>query len=173
MNSKIFFTLIAVFSSQIFFGQEIPKLKLTQNGVEPIVVELANSTANELYEKSINWVKETYKSPDAVLKATIENEKIRVNGFSKNAYWYKALGIKYYGDINYSLEIEFKDGKYRFNYIIDNADLTFCQKNFFKKGKIRKSGKDAVPALEETMNDLSQSFYNYVTGKNKSKKDDW
>ena len=177
---KILFLTLTILISNLSIGQEIPKLKLTPNGVEPIVVEVDSLSASEIYQKAQNWVQETYKNPDKVLKANIANEKIRIDGFATNAWWYKSLGITNSYNMEYTIEISFKDGRYRFEYIIGQFFIDGGQKvlydyrTFFKKnGEIRKSYIDAVPSLELTMNELSQSFYNYVSGKTTKKDNDW
>ncbi len=177
---KILLLILTILLSNLSIGQEIPQLKLTPNGVEPIVVEVDSMSASEIYQKAQNWVQETYKNPDKVLKANIVNEKIRINGFATDAWWYKALGIRNSYNMEYTIEISFKDGRYRFEYIIGQFYIDGGQKvlydyrTFYKKsGEIRKSYTDAVPSLELTMNELSQSFYNYVSGKTSKKDGDW
>nr|WP_321451695.1 DUF4468 domain-containing protein [uncultured Carboxylicivirga sp.] len=162
------------------FSQEMPKLKISKTGVEPIVVETGDLTANQMYEKALNWVKETYENPDKVLKAQIENKKIRVSAFAKYAWWYKAMGIKTTYNMDYSVEISFKDGKYRFEYFVgqfytqDYTKALFSYSTFFKSnGDVRKSYKDAVPSIELTMNTLAQNFYSYVTGVTEESDDEW
>ncbi|MBI9041250.1 DUF4468 domain-containing protein [Lutibacter sp.] len=171
---------VTIILSNLSFGQEIPQLKLTPNGVEPIVIEVDDISTAELYNKALNWVQETYKNPNKVLKANIENEKIRIDGFASNAWWYKSMGIQNSYNMEYSIEISFKDGRYRFEYIVGQFFIAGGQKvlydyrTFYKKdGVIRKSYVDAVPSLEQTMNELSLSFYNYVSGKTTNKEKDW
>jgi hypothetical protein len=180
MKMKILLLTLTIFLSNLSFAQETSQLKLTRNGVEPIVVELDGLSAAELYKKALNWVQETYKNPDKVLKTNIENEKIRIDGFASNAWWYKSMGIQNFYNMEYSIEISFKDGRYRFEYIVGQFFIDGGQKvlydyrTFYKKsGEVRKSYKDAIPSLELTMNDLSQSFYNYVSGKASKKDNDW
>ena len=177
---KNLFLTLTIFLSNLSFGQEIPQLKLTPNGVEPIVVEVDNISTAELYKKALNWVQETYKNPDKVLKANIENEKIRIDGFASNAWWYKSMGIQNSYNMEYSIEISFKDGRYRFEYIVGQffidggQKVLYDYKTFYKKdGEIRKSYVDAVPSVEQTMNELSLSFYHYVAGKTTNKEKDW
>lgn len=161
-------------------AQEIPQLKLTPSGVEAIVVQTDSLKANELYSKALNWVQTTYKNPDKVLKSKIENESIRIDGFAENAWMYKTFVMTMFYNMDYTVEISFKDGKYRFEYRIgqfygDNGQrILFDYSTFYKKdGTIRSVYADAPPSLEKTMNELSQSFYNYVTGKTSAKKNDW
>jgi hypothetical protein len=180
MNFKYFLLSIAIFFSASSFSQEIPKLKLSPIGVEPIIVLADSIKASDLYNKSLKWVLETYKNPDKVLKAKIENEKIRIDGYTQNAWWYTSMGVRQSYNMEYSIEISFKDGKYRFEFIIGQFYIDNGQKamfnygSFYKKtGEIKSSYSDAVPSLEETMNSLSVSFYNYVTGKSSKKDDNW
>jgi hypothetical protein len=179
MKNKFLFC-ISLLISIISNSQELPKLKLTMEGVEPIVVNTEGIKASDLFSRSIKWVQETYKNPDKVLKAKIENEKIRIDGYAVNAWWYKSIGIKQSYNMEYSIEVSFKDGKYKFDYtvgqfFIDGGQkVLYDYKTFFKKtGEVRGAYADAVPSLEETMNSLSLNFYEYVTGKSTKKDDNW
>ncbi|MBK5212032.1 MAG: DUF4468 domain-containing protein [Flavobacteriaceae bacterium] len=171
--------LLAVFSSSLLLAQNIPQLKLTPNGVEPIVVEVDGLTASEIYKKALNWVQETYKNPDEVLKANITDEKIRVNGYDDDAYSWKAGGMTHNMGMQYTLEISFKDGKYKYECIVGEINinggqrLNFSQFLFKNNGDVKKTYSYAVPSLEQTMNDLSKSFYNYVSGKTSKEDSGW
>lgn len=178
MKKILLFTLTVILSN-LSIGQEIPQLKLTSEGVEPIVIKVDNMSASKIYEKAQNWVKETYKNPDKVLKANIENEKLIIDGLAQNAWCTKTLGVNSCADMTYRLEISFKENKYRFKYIIedffesDGTKLTFNYKKFYKKnGALRKMNAKKVDGLNNTINNLSQNFYNYITGIT-DKKDDW
>ncbi len=179
MKKFLTVTAIAFLSITLTFSQGIELLKLTPAGVEPIIVEVAGMSAVELYQKSLDWVQETYKTPSSVLKANIENDKIRIDGFASNAWWFKSLGVKLSLDMDYTVKIDFKDGRYRFEFIVgqfwgDGQKVMYDYTAFFNKnGDVKKSYADAVPSLELTMNSLSLSFLNYVTGKTEEKNDDW
>lgn len=176
---KLFLIALFFIFSNITSGQSIPELKVSFNGIEPIVVEIENATAPELYEKALNWVKETYKNPDRVLKASIQNEKIRIEGFQSNAWKNKMLGVTQVADMNYTMEISFKDGKYRLVYIIDyftqeGRKINYTNTYFYnKKGEVRTFYPTAIPSLEKTINNQSLSFYNYVSGKTSEMDNDW
>ena len=172
--------LLALLSSSIVLAQDIPQLKLTPNGVEPIVVEVDSLTASDIYKKALYWVQETYKNPDKVLKSNIKDDKIRVDGFAKSAFIWTTLGIKQIMNMDYTVEISFKDGKYRFEYIIgqfytdggQRARYTYT--SFYKANyEVKKSYLDAVPSMEQTMNNLSKSFYNFVIGSTSKADKDW
>ena len=45
---------------------------------------------------------------------------------------------------------------------------------FYKKtGEIKNAYTDVVPSLEETMNNLSLNFYNYINGRSNKKDEKW
>lgn len=163
--------------SSFTFAQE---LKITRDGIEPIVVEVEGMTAEEIYKKAIRWVQETYDNPRMALKADIPNEKIRLDGYAKNAFWYRGLGVvKSYFDVTYTLEIAFKEGRYKYNYTInkifsDGKIMPVELPTYFKKeGEVKQLYKDLVPSLDESLNEFHQSFYNYVTGVTKTADDNW
>ena len=172
--------ILGILISNLTFGQELPNLIITPSGVEPIVVIVEGKTATEMYNKSIDWINETYENPNEVIKAKIENKKIRINGLSKGAWRYTA-GIKVVFSVGYSIEISFKDGRYKFEYNINNFynDSNNGEKmgesylNFYKKGKVRKYYTESIPSLEKTINNISKSYYNYISGKTDEIEDDW
>lgn len=178
---RLLLTLILLSLAVLAYSQDIPKLKLTREGIEPIIVEVDSGlTAEEMYKRALNWIKESYENPGEVVKAKFENEKIRLNGFAKDAWFYKSFGKSLYYDMKYSLEIAFKDGKYKFSYEIsdnfytDGSRAYHFTQMFTGNGQVKKYyAEDGVPSLEKTMNDLSTSFYNFVTGQTKVVEDDW
>jgi len=174
MKNLLFTTFIILFAFFNSFGQE--SLSIGAEGiVKPIVVEVQDKTAEELYNKALNWVQETYKNPDAVLKTKLINEKIRINGFMDNAWTYNGLSF----DMSYNVEVSFKDGRYRLEFIIteftDNGKAVGHKKKHLAKedGSPKFGYKNSVITINESMNSIAQSFYNYITGANESKTDDW
>jgi len=177
INTIVILTLSILLSS-FSIAQKIPQLELTTNGVEPIVVKVDDMNASKIYKKAKNWVKETYKNPDKVLKADITNKKIIISGYASNAWSYKTFISRNTFDMEYRIEISFKDGRYRFEFIPgqfytgNGQKVLYDYESFFKRnGKVKKTYSEAPPTMEETMNDLSQSFFDYVSGK--VLEDDW
>lgn len=105
---------IALFISLLSNGQE--KFTYSEKGLTPeyLVGEIENKTQKEIYTKSLNWVKENYKNPDKVLKTTIENEKIRFEGVDMDLMCHSALGSTTCYNTTYVVEIDFREGKYKF-----------------------------------------------------------
>lgn len=155
------------------------------NGITPfVIVEVDSTSQNTLFTKTINWIKETYKDPDEVIKTTIENEKVRFEGMNSGALCVKALGSKSCYDATYTIEISFKDNKYKFTPIdleyytppdqYDSGNdisipLEGSGRLYNKKGKLRSLYKTFPVEIETIFNSLNESLTNYIS----AKKDDW
>tara|TARA_B100000427_G_C15333201_1_gene517800 strand:- start:47 stop:679 length:633 start_codon:yes stop_codon:yes gene_type:complete len=81
---------------------------------KPLLVLEVNGSPVELYNKTINWVNETYKNPDEVIKGKVEGKYVRINGFASNMITQNVLGTIFYYNIRYSIEIKFKENKFRY-----------------------------------------------------------
>lgn len=154
----------------------MPQFDLTNSGVNPIIIQIDNTDAKALYQKTYKWVQESYKDPKEVLKTNLENEKIRVEGFQANAWHYKSLGVRQEFDMEYSLEIEFKDNRIRLTFSpgqfwTQGQNARFTYTGFYKNnGELKPIYKEAETSLEESMNAISKSLFEYLTVR---KKDDW
>ena len=168
----LFFLLL--FVSFAAYGQDLPMFELTKEGIKPVVLEFPNKNAEELYKKSLKWVKDVYKNPSEVLKNDTPNEKIRIEGYKQNIIHIVSIG-KYYYNAIYTLEIDFKDNKTRltlsFNKFTRTKSNSLYLSDFHKdNGEIRKMYAPAKADLENYMNKLKSAYYNYVLS---DKKDDW
>lgn len=181
-SNQIILVTVLMLSSLINAQTEIPKLKLSPSGTEPIVVDVEGQSSEQLYKSTLNWIQEVYENPDKVLKANIENQKVRLNGYSNHAFNYTSMGMTLNYDMEYTMEIEFKDNKYRLTFTIgqfwgsgdSGGEVAWNYKAFYKKnGDARKAYNNAIPSLEETMNSLNQSLYDYVSGATHEAKSDW
>ena len=141
---------------------------------------IIQKSANEIYNKSLNWVKESYKNPSEVIKTTIENEMIRFEGIKADGVSSKVLGSKMFYSVKYTISLYFKDNKYKFeinsvDYAIStpgaNTDLkniTYCYKN---SGEIRGLYSYVPTDIESLLNDLNSSLYLYIEKESTQKKE--
>lgn len=157
------------------------KFEFKKEGLTDYVVTKIDSSASKLYIKTINWVKENYKNPSEVIKMTIENEKIRFQGFKENFYCIKSMSSPVCSNALYTIEISFKEGKYK----IDPIELILINKSglsneidlndfsiyYDKKGNIKKSSEDAPILIEQLFNGLNENLKNYIS--NKIDKSEW
>lgn len=171
---KLFCILVLV--SGFAFGQN--KVELAKEGSSDVVTEIPNATAEQLFLKTKEWIQQTYKNPNSVLKAEIVNDMVRIEGFQQAFFYTKSI-IRQDYDLEYSIEISFKDGKYKFSFVPGQISyngspnfLTF--RNFFKDdGSVRKVYQASYDSALVSLNDLYLSHYNYISGKTTEKKKDW
>lgn len=174
--------LFALLISGFCFAQET-EFSFTKNGFTDYVVrEVAGKTKEELYKKAIDWVSVTYKNPKEVLKAQIENEYIRITGFSSNLLLFNAMGKRYY-DADYTIEISFKEGKYKFDVISVNLlgtnsepkmELSDMSEYYKSNGQIKSNYKYFPDNFANFFNNLNKDLFEFLSSDNiPSKKNDW
>lgn len=174
MKQKIFTTLFTIISF-IAFGQkgEVLQTNMFQYNEaglnDYVVTNVDMTTKEELYSKTINWIKETYKNPDLVLKMKIENEKVKIDAVAELV---KVKNSRV--NLSYELEISFKDNKYKFEII----SLLYDSKTDYKKipnfktdKKLLKNFGTTPVDIENYFNGLNESLKNYISGK--TKKSEW
>ena len=167
---------------------KLPKDKFVYNqlGLTPfVVVEFDSIPKKELYRLIKNWIKEKYKNPDKVIKAEIDNKKIRFEGYTDSDISIRGLGNDIYGGYNYTIVISVKDNKYKFEPIELNSisglenysvPLRDGSKYFNNIGIPRNTFVKFVKQVGQLFEDLNQSLKNYIIknyGKKDNNDDDW
>ena len=150
------------------YSQEI---KITKDGITDFVIsECKGISKKEIYNKTIEWISLNYVNPNEVIIAKVENEFLRFN-FIDNKYMPTKVLI----------EIQFKDGRYKFdplsiefpNVPIPYNDFINTYDRFFnKKGLLKPRTAKTVNSVEEILNDVNDNLKNYIVGV-KNKMDDW
>jgi len=165
---KNLFYLILFTSTLGLFSQEI---KITKDGITDFVVsECKGISKKEIYNKTIEWISLNYVNPNEVIIAKVENEFLRFN-FIDNKYTPTKVLI----------EIQFKDGRYKFDPLsIEFPDVPIPYNDFIntydrffnKKGLLKPRTAKTVNSVEEILNDVNNNLKNYIVGV-KNKMDDW
>lgn len=172
---KVLWLLVFVYG--VSFGQETIVLKPT--GFDAVVTNVENKSAKDIYAKTKEWIQTYYKNPKEVLKADVENDMIRIQGFASGGYKMKNLGMIFPYDFDYTIEISFKDGKYRYDFQVhqlwsDGKRCAYSYTDFFKKdGTPRTIYQLANETMTATVNENYKSLYDYITGKTQKQKSDW
>lgn len=163
-----------------------------KEGLSPkfAVMEFDSFAQNELFENTVNWIKETYTNPDEVIKMTIPNKKVRIEGSKLNGVCHNALGTSTCYNVTYTLEISFKEDKYKFTptnlkyripatqyYSGGYQNVNFADGSYYynKKGALRKQYTTVPYSITKIFNDLNNSLNIYLkTNKGKEVvEDDW
>ena len=154
---------------------QINEVKVTPNGIEPVVQPTENISSEKGFIKTEEWINYNYKKASAVLGSSIENKLIRFTGIEKN--FASSLGYNY--DLEYTIRVEFKENKYRFSVdqIKSGYQGAFTEiqiSDYFKNnGKIRGAYEEFINGIEKTLNLINTSIYNYLTGKTEKNDSDW
>ncbi len=172
MKKKIILTIL-LFSILFTYGQT-EKFKYDQNGLSSYVVTNVDKVDNKnIYKKTVNWIKETYKNPDLVIDATIEDESVRFTGItSKKVEIWSDFGELLFYDIKYTIKVSTKDYKYKFEvisfelvdcYWIANFKKPINEEIYKKDGSIRKKWRNFPKSIENIFDQINEDLKNYIT----------
>ena len=181
--------------SLMSFGQEKEFSFTKERGfTECVIINKNGQTDNELYQKTLGWINETYKNPEKVILAKSENSYIRVEGVASDISWIKVMGLTTYYSTKYEIEFYFKEGKVKFNI---TTVSTYTEPNKYASGSWSKKHYYSMPLNEKTSdlifkedntfrnnyrdiitnveyyNGLAKSLDAYLSGEAKSQKSNW
>ena len=153
---------------------------ITISGVEPVVVNIPNKNAQEIYDNLKIWVIQSYVNPAKVLMADIPDSQIRINGYDDNFFQGKGMTV-FNMAVDYMLTIDIQDNKYRFT--IEIGKITYDNGTpynmgtqwWFKKkdGSLKKGATMQYESINKSLKQLNTSIYNAATGATQKTKDDW
>lgn len=133
-----------------------------------------SKSKEELYKKTIDWISINFKNPKEVIQSQIENEMIRIEGFTEN--------FNGTSNASYLIEISFKEGKYKFDPIsftiingLNKFDFFSTYSTYFKSdGTVKERLKVTVKGASDLINNLNKSLATFINeGKELNKKDEW
>lgn len=116
-------TISLLLFSAFSFAQDeyfIVTPKGIRNGVDtsiPYIVLSIDSTSGYLYTTAVKYIQETFKNPDHVIKARVENEYLRYGVYEKNIFQFQIKKQTFPINASYSVELKFKDGKLRIEFL--------------------------------------------------------
>ena len=169
MNKIILISLLWFVSSFSMFtyAQDVPKFTINSESkiVEYSEVVESQGNSNELFNRAIEWLNSFYKNPQSATRI-----RDQINGKIEILYKFNPNGTspdETYGSIEYTLQINLKDGKYK--YLITNIHPTkggVKDISFWANAKNQKTDliliqsdkffKDLIAKLKEKMQNKSQ-----------------
>ena len=169
--------LLMAFVTASTFAQET-EFKFSKEGLTDFIVITYDGSAKDTYNRATAWVKENNKKGYKVV-SSIENEKMTIEGGKDNFLCSKAGGTTVCTYATFTIEITFKDGKYKFeavsvseqaknsiNTVVHNLD-DFSY--YYDKDGTLKKYKDDVPAAYESLfNELNKSLIAFMDKKKKA-----
>ncbi|MQP63340.1 DUF4468 domain-containing protein [Flavobacterium sp. LMO6] len=165
---KIFVLLL--FTLNYSYSQ-IDSISSIYPNIDSKIVKLDSISDEVIYNKIKSWIQTYYKNPNIVLKGDIKNEMVRIEGVSY--FIYNWMG-KQTAPMYYTLEVNIKDNKYKFDYLSvrlfdDKKQISYLYDN---KGHLKKQRyiKDMYESILNNLNELHFGIYKYITNNNKN---DW
>ncbi len=179
--------LLLLFVSINIYSQT--EFKFDKDGFTDFIVgECEGKSQSELYKKAIEWISINYKNPKEVIKATIENDYIRIEGSEKCLVALNVLGKNCFTS-KYQLEFSFKDGKYKLDFIDVTSYIPASQNSvgrwytenfeninvYFKDSGELRSRYKYYMEIPIYFNKINTDLKNYLNSNNAnpSKKNDW
>ncbi|MBP7553182.1 MAG: DUF4468 domain-containing protein [Spirochaetes bacterium] len=150
--------LIIIFISLTFgiFADEEFMIGLNEINDKVYNVDLSS---DQIYNKSILWIAENFKSAKNVIEYKDQDSKTIVGNGSAYTKW---------GYIFFSFSIQAKDGRYKIIYSDCGAGYSGHERYFSKQFTVKGERNTTFNLL----NDLSQSLYDYLNKFSKKNEDD-
>lgn len=163
--------LLLLFVS-VIFQVNAQDISITKDGITDYVVSDCEGIAKDvMYSRAIEWVNLTFKSPNEVLIANLENNLIRLE-FSETSTPIKKFVV----------EIQFRDNRYKFDPIsvmfptvpVPSNDFLGTLNKYFKKdGSLKPRTATTVNSVQSILNSTNISLKNYINGVVVNQEDDW
>jgi hypothetical protein len=153
-----------------------------------VVIKVDSVSAKDLYARSYFYIEHNWKNPDFANSGKVEGEFLHINTYAKNVCSSKAgLGMKNPIDIKYSLNLDFKDGKIKYEiidlemtghssngtpfiyYLVSPGGMVWAM--YGKDGEIKGSQESAREQLETYFNTQLADYVKAVSSA--AKKEDF
>jgi len=150
-----------------------PKLELTPRGFEPIEVSIPATQNEKLIEVTKAWALEYnnrgLKEDRGYDASDVTENSITISAFKKNAFYYRERGEAFEHRIRYSMKITFSQNRYTLAFTVNdiygdsNSLLEYKLPDYFtSEGKLKEGYTGLDTSLEETVNNIVKSHYNFI-----------
>lgn len=175
MKLKALLLMVIITTSAIAQDTEF---KFSKDGLTDFIVVTYDGPAKDTYNRALAWVKDNSKK-GFVITSSVENEKMTIQGGKENFLCSKAGGTTVCTFATFTIEITFKDGKFKLEALGLNEkpnnggaivvhDLNNFAEYYNPDGNLKKY-KDEVPAAYESLfNGLSKNLIEFMDKKKKA-----
>ncbi|WP_336092483.1 hypothetical protein [Leeuwenhoekiella sp. CH_XMU1409-2] len=165
----------------VCFAQEVDSLYITPNGLNGYAVLKAPGSAEDLYNKSLEYLHLNFKQPDSIIKNKLPGKILRWQGIYINKVEFYQNGSLVGASIQLLMDWRFQEGRVKYE-IVDATVLVAGMPIFYKggafdscfynnRGEPRKRVEDIRIAADDFINKNMKEFENYLNGK--TDLDDW
>lgn len=107
------------------------------------VIDVDSASASDLYKAVERWITKTYRNPEKVVKARLENEEIRGEGFSEKAIILSVFPSAK-SNLTYAFKIEVKNNRIRYTMYDMRGEMYAADTYIYKKDGTEKSNVQAT-----------------------------
>jgi len=189
---KILSLLLFILLSTSIFAQKVDQFNLSATSPSLVnqflVLDKDGMSVADGYKMVTEWVNVYYNTPKEVIKGDVENEYIRIQGVGKNISCSMMMGVPSCQDIQYSVSVEFKEGKLKFQ--LTNLELYYTPGEilglsgwvgydpqladmFKRNGKPYKVRIEAAESTMDHLNGLADNLAAYLENPLAKEEDDW
>ena len=145
--------LSAVLFCGATYGQ---KLVLTPNGLRDslnteksyVILNIEGKSAKQLYDHAVKYINKSHANPKEAIKGQADGEYLKYQTHVPGAISFKNCFLKERYDKNYTIELNFKDGKVKFEII----DLDMTQRTQIHMNKRTTTGVNRLMVVGNSMN---------------------
>ncbi|GGB74160.1 hypothetical protein GCM10007424_12600 [Flavobacterium suaedae] len=164
----ILLTFICLFS--IHIHAQPPEMELNANGFKQINVKIPETTNEQLLSLTKNWAISYNRNKDSSADITnVSNNSMTITAYKQNAFYYSNKGETFYHRIKYEMTFKFNRDSYNVTFTIteiylnDDSLLEYKIPDYFNSdGKLKDDYNTLKESLEETVNDIVNSHYNFI-----------
>jgi len=184
MKNNFLFLLVVFCLTTPFYGQNT--FKYDHQGLQPkyVVVSMDGKDQAALYKKAVNWA----QTDNRTLNDSEEPNKITFQGEKANALCYTVMGKTSCNNLRYTVEVAFKDNKYKFQVIrleqfgpINDTgkkgwfdvDLDKAPDAYYtRSGELKKEYVATPGNISDLFNNLNEEFKSGVLKEKAAEEDD-
>ncbi|HEY0045619.1 MAG TPA: hypothetical protein VGB44_02805 [Flavobacterium sp.] len=143
------------------------RIELTTRGFSTIEVPRPEGTIDELIEASRAWANEYRHEQPSVHDIT--SNSLKITAIRNNAFFYRNVGETFRNGVGYTLSVTFTATTCRISFSVNDIYERNALKEmeitdyFTSDGRPKEDFEDVKPSLEETVNNLVNSYLSYIS----------
>lgn len=167
--NRVFIIVSCFFLTAI--AAQPPRLELQPNGFDPVEVSIPATPNEKLLELSENWAMEFNRrnDTDGYDISNVTPNSMTIGAFKERSFYYTNRGEAFDHKIKYEMRLIFDSDRYTVTFMVtdiyldDNVRIEYTIPDYFtSRGKLKEGYEQLESSLEETVNNIVQSHYNFI-----------
>lgn len=166
---KKLIAILAMLVLPLYSLAQPPEMKLTAGGFPPVSVTIPSTPVEKLLSLSEDWAQEYNRRQKGADISNVTANSMTITAFKPNAFNYGNKGEAFYHTIKYDMVLEFTQTAYTVKFNVteiyhDDVLLEYKLPDYYtSEGKLKEGYNTLDDTLEDTVNDIIISHYNFLT----------